>query len=296
MDRRTLLKLAGAGAAGIVLPGFTPSRLSFLRSASAGELDQALKRARERGKPLLLFVIPRDDGEKWDRGRLFGGLLNTAGDDTLADLALCEVACAEMDGIRSLLEKRAPQGEPLAIVVETAGPDLRALAIDPSLPPQTDPLRGGDDWNASRNKAEQSARDRIARLGEAIRSAVAADRDALFKRVLQTEKVLSPEEASALLAIADGKAKLDVPLADRGAAVLRVMAEEDPSRRERVIAALKQAAVERFRVKPPAGAKWASDTGCGADVEGDEMGMRVGCGMGFVPQASVRFLYFFSNP
>ncbi len=296
MDRRTLLKIAGAGAAGILLPGLGfPSRLSFPDRAASGDLDAVLKRARERGKPLLLFVIPRDDGAKWDRGRLFGGLLNTAGDETLADLALCEVACAEMDGIRSLLEKGTPPGEPLALLVETAGPDLRALAIDPSLPPQTDPLRGGEDWNESRNQAEQAARDRIARFGEAIRGAVVPDSKTLFERVVQAEKGLSPEQAAALLAMADGKAKVDVSLADRGAALLRRMAEEDPSRRERVLAALKQAAAERLRVKAPAGAKWARDSGCGADVEGDDTGMVVGCGMGFVPEASTRFLYFFTD-
>ncbi|MGH7151404.1 MAG: hypothetical protein ACREIU_11940, partial [Planctomycetota bacterium] len=292
----TLLKLAGAGAAGIVLPGFgSLSRSSFLRRASAGDLDATLRRARERGKPLLLFVIPRDDGAKWDRGRLFGGLLNTGEDETLADLVLCEVACAEMDGIRGLLGKGAPPGEPLAVLVETAGPDLRARAIAPDLPPQTDPLRGGEDWQVSRKRAEQAARDRIERFGEAIRSAVAPDSKALFERVLEAEKGLSPAEASALLAIADGKAKVDVSLADRGAALLRKMAEEDPSRRERVLGALRQAAVERFRVKPPAGAKWARDSGCGADVEGDDTGMVVGCGMGYVPEASARFLYFFTD-
>ncbi len=296
MDRRTLLKLAGAGAAGIVLPGFGPlSRLSFLRRASAEELDQALKRARERGKPLLLFVIPRDDAAKWERGRLFGGLLNTAGDETLADLALCEVACADMDGIRGLLEKASPSGEPLAVLVETAGPNLRALAIDPTLPPQTDPLRGGEDWKEARKRAEQSARDRVAQFGEAIRAAVAPDGKTLLERVVEAEKGLTPAEASTLLAIADGKAKVDASLADRGAVVLRKLAEEDPSRRERVVAALKQAAVERLRVKSPAGAKWARDTGCGANVEGDDTGMAIGCGMGYVPEASVRFLYFFSD-
>ncbi|MCI0586857.1 MAG: hypothetical protein L0323_08470 [Planctomycetes bacterium] len=296
MDRRTLLKLAGAGAAGIVLPGFAlSSRLAFLARAAGGDLDEALKRARERGKPLLLLVIPRDDAQKWERGRLFGGLLNTAGDETLADLALCEVACADMDGIRGLLEKASPPGEPLAVLVETAGPNLRALGIDPILPPQTDPLRGGEDWKEARKRAEQAARDRVAQFGEAVRAAVAPDGKALLERVVEAEKGLTPAEASTLLAIADGKAKVDVSLADRGAVVLRKLAEEDPSRRERVVGALKQAAVERLRVKSPAGAKWARDTGCGPDVEGDDTGMVVGCGMGYVPEASARFLYLFAD-
>ena len=106
VNRRAVLKLAGAGAAAFVLPGDRSwGRALLERSTDPGELGRVLKRAREAGKPLLLLVIPREDEGKWVRGLLFGGLLQAGGDGVLADLALCEVACAEMDGVRSLLGK-----------------------------------------------------------------------------------------------------------------------------------------------------------------------------------------------
>lgn len=45
---------------------------------------------------------------------------------------------------------------------------------------------------------------------------------------------------------------------------------------------------------PPAGAHWATASGCGTDVEGVEDSGLMACGMGHVPSKSRRFLYFFS--
>lgn len=46
---------------------------------------------------------------------------------------------------------------------------------------------------------------------------------------------------------------------------------------------------------PPPGARWATRSGCGFDVEGKENNMVVGCGMGHVPERSRRFLYFYED-
>ena len=57
---------------------------------------------------------------------------------------------------------------------------------------------------------------------------------------------------------------------------------------------LARVAGERLHVAPPAGARWASSTGCGTTIEGEEdKGLRVACGMGHTPEISRRFLYFF---
>ncbi|HEY4220030.1 MAG TPA: hypothetical protein VGO62_01780 [Myxococcota bacterium] len=45
---------------------------------------------------------------------------------------------------------------------------------------------------------------------------------------------------------------------------------------------------------PPAGARWAQDGGCAAQVEGEPK-MLVGCGMGHVPEISRRFLWLFTK-
>lgn len=45
---------------------------------------------------------------------------------------------------------------------------------------------------------------------------------------------------------------------------------------------------------PPPGARWAIDSGCGFDLDGEEPRPRP-CGMGHVPERSRRFLYFFEE-
>ncbi|HKB15403.1 MAG TPA: hypothetical protein VKF62_05025, partial [Planctomycetota bacterium] len=152
MNRRDALKIAGAGTAGFVFPGEVDRWLLRFGVPSppggegSGELEAALKRAGEMGKPLLVLVIPSKDEEKWERGRLFGGLLNWTGNEPLADLALCEVACASVDALRDRLRLEGVSGEPLAVLVETSGADLRGRAIDPQLPPEVLLRRDTRQW------------------------------------------------------------------------------------------------------------------------------------------------------
>ncbi len=47
--------------------------------------------------------------------------------------------------------------------------------------------------------------------------------------------------------------------------------------------------------KPPPGARWASGSGCGERVEGDDHPLMVKCGMGHVPAKSRRFLYLWAK-
>ncbi|KYF86751.1 hypothetical protein BE17_15295 [Sorangium cellulosum] len=63
---------------------------------------------------------------------------------------------------------------------------------------------------------------------------------------------------------------------------------------ERSVAARAAGVRARLVKQPPAGAHWASSSGCGTTIEGVEENGVVGCGMGHVPEKSRRFLYFFS--
>jgi hypothetical protein len=297
LNRRDVLKLAGAGTAGLVLPGGIDRW--FLRFGipgspggdGSGDLEATLKRPREAGKPLLVLVIPERNEEKLERGRLFGGLLNWTGDETLADLVLCEVACAPVEALRDRLKVEGVTGEPLAVLVDANGAALRSRAIDPVLPAAPPPglrARGG-------SEAERAIGRRITTLAEAIRAAVVPDLPAVAALAAAAEVGLSAEQELALTAMAEGEGEVDVALADRGAAVLRLLAEVEPSRRPRVIQALRPAALARLRWKAPHGAKWAYDKGCGTRVEGDDTGGVIECGMGYVPEASARFLWFFTD-
>jgi hypothetical protein len=74
------------------------------------------------------------------------------------------------------------------------------------------------------------------------------------------------------------------------AAALKKALGAPPRRREAELAAEARA---RLVKQPPPGARWASSWGCGVNVEGSEPDM-VKCGMGHVPEASRRFLYFYA--
>ncbi len=67
------------------------------------EVSRAWRRAAEASRPLLVLVIPEDEGERWARGSALGAWLNNASEDSLARLGLCEVICAQIKDLDSLL-------------------------------------------------------------------------------------------------------------------------------------------------------------------------------------------------
>jgi hypothetical protein len=97
-------------------------------------LKEALARAQALGKPLLVFVVPSGPLRTSERQVLFGQFLNLASSDALADLALCEVACARMTDLAKLELGLAPGAEPLLVLVETDGARAQPQGLDPQLP------------------------------------------------------------------------------------------------------------------------------------------------------------------
>jgi len=284
MDRRTFLKIGTLGTAGLAVPPWIAR--AFFRGAEAPpgrsrHLAEALARAAAIGKPLLVLVVPADPVESHRRGRLFGGLLNTAGEETLAELSLCEVVCATAAQIRPVVGEERLSGEPLMALLEGIGTSLSLSPIHPELPPEVF------------DRGEQTARERIDRTAKAIHAVVAPDPETIARRAQAAAATLSAEEISGLSAIAEGTADPVAAIADRGAAVLLRLANEDPSRRPRVVRVLADAAIERLRTQPPAGAKWARTEGCADWLEDGSQETMYWCGMGFVPPVSRRFLKFF---
>ena len=62
-------------------------------------LAEAKARALAAGRPLLVFIIPKDDRLKMDRGHAFGELLAHGTPAQLAPLASVELACATLDDL-----------------------------------------------------------------------------------------------------------------------------------------------------------------------------------------------------
>ena len=128
-----------------------------------------------------MFVIPDDDGKKWERGRAFGELLNHGSAAQLAPLGLCEVVCATMAEVRGLLPS-AGAGEPLMVLIDSAQVPARVQRIDPMLPDYPNEQRFDADW-ATRVKREDAISDqRIAVLARHLTAAVAPDSSSLAGR------------------------------------------------------------------------------------------------------------------
>lgn len=298
MNRRRFLHLTSIGAFCTTVPSFLGcSRAGgqVFANGLAGELEKA----RAGGKPLLVFVIPpeEDAREIHARGELFGSYLNHSEPEGMAPLALAHVVCARAAELRAVLGDAAPTGEPLMVLIETDGA-TSARAIDPTLAAMPTV-----DWSSDLPYEEQLQRidaaysARNASLGEVVRDALIGDRTQRTRRAGACVAVLTDAEVTRLKEASD-VASLGPDLVDRGAAWLAEEAlDAEPARRAAIESALAAAAMKRLREVPPPGAHWATNSGCGFEIEGqkDEERVAIACGMGFTPELGRRFLYFFSE-
>lgn len=76
--------------------------------------DASLRDSRVAGRPTtrptLVLVVPRDQSDRWQRGKIFGEMLTHADDTLLARLALVDVTCARAADFGT-------RGEPLMLFV-----------------------------------------------------------------------------------------------------------------------------------------------------------------------------------
>jgi len=138
----------------------------------AGTAGDAVERARTRGRALLVFVIPADDGKKWDRGAAFGALLNHGTDRQLAPLAGVDVVCATMSDLRKLVPA-VGDGEPLMVLADPARGTARHL--DAKLPQHDRGWSRGGDWQQQEAEDDRLDDKRIRILADLIAGAGPAD-------------------------------------------------------------------------------------------------------------------------
>jgi hypothetical protein len=185
VKRRHFLGAAGTGLAMSLWP-------SFLREAfgdscevdgqhhaparQAAMVAAAFRRAGEAGKPLLVLVVPASDGDKYDRGEMFGELLNFGTDQDLAPLARAEVVCATMEDLRKIVPA-AGAGEPLMVLVQTSVFPATARPLTAVLPQQESVRRapGNKTWEEIQRDEDAVSDRRIALLGGLLRSALGWD-------------------------------------------------------------------------------------------------------------------------
>lgn len=185
MKRRRMLQAASVGVAAALWPSWlrdafadgaacdTPGGGALARVAA---LAAAYRGAREAGKPLLVFVIPEADMEKWARGRVFGELLNHGSDVQLAPLARVEVACATMADLKKLVPT-AGAGEPLMVLVSTDRVPAAVRQLDAELPQYPSAFRYDEHetWEQREKKEDAISDQRIAVMAGLLRNALGAD-------------------------------------------------------------------------------------------------------------------------
>jgi hypothetical protein len=292
MKRRALLKGAAAVALGASVPGWIRSAYAADACDKAGSpavsptrglitVSQGFRAAQRSGRPLLVLVIPQNPDDRWQPGQAFGELINNATVDEFLPFAMVEVVCARMATLRTLVPS-APQGEPLMVLVETDRSPAQARALNVKLS-----YDRAARWDP---KLEDELIDaRIHVLSNLLRSAL-VEEPYLSRYAEQNRLALTAAEQGAVTS----GAWTDALLERAGPALTKIaLARNDTVLKSRLVAN----AQGRVRARPPAGARWASSTGCGVDIENapPEERMLVACGMGHTPERSRRFLYFFKH-
>jgi len=307
MQRRSFLKWGLTGTAAAALPAWMAScyQAGGKRAAwseiegDEGPVLTAWRTAREAGKPLLVLTIPADDALRWEWGQAWGEALNHGSPELLADLALCEVVCAELSevrkslpGLRDLPDGLAP--EPAGLLIETEFG--LSVPIMTEISPIEQPGWGEPEQT---ERYEHAVRARIELLGEGLRSVLLPDTPTLRYRARLAASVYEQSHEDSLPSEWFDGRQIDPTLVERAKqvpAVLRLAAQDHP-RREAMIELLAGFSISRLRLDAPAGTRWASSTGCGVEVE-NPIGKEspgYACGMGHTPEISRRFLYFFAE-
>ncbi len=178
MKRRAFIAGVGASAAALAWPlwlreafadpcDVDPKKPGERDAVSAAALvTGAFRRAKKSGRALLVLVIPASDGARYERGRVFGELLNHGLNADLAPLATVEVVCATMTEL-ALVVPTDLSVEPLMVLVEPSRVPATAIPLDVTLPSYAD--APGTDWQV-REKAETAvALRRIELLGALLR-------------------------------------------------------------------------------------------------------------------------------
>lgn len=277
--------------------------------ASPSPAVQAAPAAAPMFRPRLVIVLPEDTTHHYDLGHALGEYLNHGGYEALAPLAAVDLACIAAGEI-DLPETAIGQG-PLALLL-IAGDTRRLVRFE--LPTRKEPYYE-DDF------ADREIDARIAIVSSAVRRAV-MDQDQVIgvsPRLLAHPRVqdiatraragygiddwrtagsgwILPPEIEAAEARGEPLARALTPdeAAHFAPALLAVAMSAQGAGRSSLLLTL--AAVVRRRVvegEVP-GAEWATSGGCGVFFEKRETNAAVGCGMGYVPERSRRFLHFYT--
>jgi len=283
--RRSLLK-ALVGTTALAGPAWITAAYASIRpKEEVVDLFDAYRRAKLSGRPLLVLIIPENNDQRWDRGRLLGALINHGGDDVLAALATVSLACASTATLAKLGPKVTDSVWMALVSTDAVPATVTTATVDVDVAVEPDP----SDWAGAGLLDAQLLHAR-----EAVLDLLLGQVGALESRVAQGRAAQSLAHAQLEQALIAGLPSV----AQAGAAPARTaMAIRDAQggRRSNLTMILADAGRAEHRDQRVSGSQWANGHGCGVSVEGVESGV-MGCGMGRVPAKAVRFLYWFEAP
>ncbi|TNE87470.1 MAG: hypothetical protein EP330_18575 [Deltaproteobacteria bacterium] len=155
----------------------------------------AFRTAADEGRPLLVFVIPDDNGEKWRLGRAFGELINHGDLDVQARLGHAVLVAARREDLATLV--------PGAIDAKALMFAIDASAVPAAVNPLStrlvdDPDWGGDmSWEQREKQTDDAIDARIAALSDLVLAALPEppQRARAIQR-FRTEVLAEPVEGS----------------------------------------------------------------------------------------------------
>lgn len=224
-------------------PRLASCRVPATSGASAG-LRSALARARASGKPLAVLIVPDSSAERRTRGAWTADWLLAAGDALLADLALCEVACAPAAAVSALAPSVGCDRSALLAWIEPAGAEPRAGVL------AREPRRAPEPSVAERRAVYGHLHDRIQAALYPSARAAQQRASAAWVRLSESDVATVQERLRA-------PHTLCLDLVDRAAAWLRDLAGARPADvRAAVELRLARAARARLIDRPIAGTAW----------------------------------------
>jgi hypothetical protein len=301
-DRRELFRRSSFLAAAAAFPtwlrrGFDQQLQGQDRRAA---LRDAVRRARERGKLLLIVVVP-EPNLAWQRGTDLGATFTHASPRTWLKLAVCEGVCATAEEIEKELGITTA-ADAWCVCVAHEQKDGEWIARDRAVAPNLDDLPSPvamepeETWEAFQKRAEARVRAKIERIERALQSAVDLQATSLDPAEPSGDLVAKIESLVARKKLEP--ADLAFAYAHAPTLMTQLDRETDRQRRARLVEALIGAGRKHFREDRVPGCKWAISSGCGLEFEGEKnagAGM-IACGMGRVDPLSERMLYLHLDP
>ena len=276
MQRRTFVLLGGAALA----TGALALTVPWAADTTSG-LRRSLRRARRRGKPLLVIpvtVTARARGANLVTGEALAVLLGHGDDAALADLAACELVAASVSDVVSQIPE-AKSALPCALLLVDVDGSVTAAVGVPRVVPY------------SRNT--EPMRERMTVMAAQLDLAVAGDPALLVRRAAANARAMGVDESAR-----DPLAGLDdAGILARGT-WLRSRASADDRLRQVITTRLARAARTEWVDADPRGCTWMHAGGCAAAVPVHAQAPTqqrggVACGMGSVQPMAEKFLAFY---